>query len=157
MKQTVTSKHRALSTTSGMTTCSELINFFKLRWLCGCVHSASICWEWNPLAQVENRAADGAANQIKLRHSFMTRRNVESPHHLILWLHSGQQQSATLKFSMQQYLPGRWPVSFSVQPRTSSSCKEMALSLARLPTPLNITANPRPKGKDTAQEQTVCT
>lgn len=86
----------------------------------------------------------------------MTRRNVQSPHHLILWLHSGQQQSATLKLGMQQYLPGRWPVSFSVQPRTSSSCKEMALSLARLPTPLNITANPRPKGKDMAQEQTVC-
>lgn len=144
MKETVTSKHRALSTTDGMTTCSELINFFKLRWQRGCVHSASICWEWNPLAQVEKRAADCSANQIKLRHSFMTRRDVQARHHLILWLHSGQPQSATLKFSMQQYLPGRWPISFSAQLRTSSSCKEMTLSVARSPTPLNPTADSRP-------------
>lgn len=58
----------------------------------------------------------------------MTRSNVQTPHHLILWLHSGQQQRATLKFSMQRYLPGRWPVSFSVQLRTSSSyCLEANL------------------------------
>lgn len=96
MKETVTSKPRALSAADGMTTCSKLIGFFKLKWQCGCVHSASICWEWNPLAQVEKRAADCSANQIKLRHSFMTRRNVQTLHHSTLWLHFGQTATVLL-------------------------------------------------------------